>query len=173
MDTVKKYSAREKKFASQSKYCNGFNRKKREEGEKDQMWKSYALLAALFASLTAIFAKMGVRDVDSHLATAIRAGFILILTWGIVLFTGAAKGMKELGGSTWLFLFLSAIAAGLSWLFYFKALQLGEVSKVAPIDKLSVAITILLGIILLGEPASMKTLLGGLLITAGSLVLLL
>ena len=137
------------------------------------MWKFYALLAALFASLTAIFSKMGVKDVDSNLATAIRVSFILILTWGIVIFTGAAKGMKELSGNTLLFLLLSAIATGLSWLFYFKALQLGEVSKVAPIDKLSVAITIFLAIILLGEPVSAKTILGGLLITAGSLVLLL
>ena len=137
------------------------------------MWKAYALLAAVFASLTAIFSKMGVRDVDSNLATAIRVSFILVLTWGIVLFTGAEKGVKQLGGNTLLFLFLSAMATGLSWLFYFKALQLGEVSKVAPIDKLSVAITILLAIILLGEPADLKTIFGGLLITAGSLVLLL
>jgi transporter family protein len=167
MDSAKKYATRENIFASQSKYCNDCHR------EKDQMWKFYALLAAIFASLTAIFSKMGVEDVDSHLAAAIRVSFILVLVWGIVLFTGAAKGMKELSGNTLLFLFLSAIATGLSWLFYFKALQLGEVSKVAPIDKLSVVITILLGIILLGEPASMKTLLGGLLITAGSLILLL
>lgn len=137
------------------------------------MWKLYALLAAVFAALTAIFAKVGVKNVDSNLATAIRVSFILILTWGVVLATGAAKGIKTLGGTTLLFLFLSAIATGLSWLFYFKALQLGDVSKVAPIDKLSVAITILFAVLILGEPASMKTILGGLLITAGSLVMLL
>jgi transporter family protein len=137
------------------------------------MWKVYALLAAVFASLTAIFSKIGVKDVYSNLATAIRVSFILVLTWGIVLATGAAKGIKTLSGHTLTFLFLSAIATGLSWLFYFKALQLGDVSKVAPIDKLSVAITIFLAILFLGEPASMKTILGGLLITAGSLVLLL
>lgn len=137
------------------------------------MWKIYALLAAVFASLTAIFSKIGVKGIDSNLATAIRVTFILALTWGIVLVTGAGKGIKTLGGHTLLFLFLSAIATGLSWLFYFKALQLGDVSKVAPVDKLSVAITIFLAIIFLGEPASLKTIAGGLLITAGSLVLLL
>ena len=137
------------------------------------MWKLYALLAALFASLTAILAKIGVRDIDSNLATAIRVSFILILTWGIVIFTGAARGIKEVSGHTMVFLFLSALATGLSWLFYFKALQLGDVSKVAPIDKLSVALTIFFAIVFLSEPASLKTILGGLLITAGSLVLLL
>lgn len=137
------------------------------------MWKLYALLAAVFASLTAIFSKIGVKDVDSNLATAIRVSFILVLTWGIVLASGAAKGIKEINGHTLLFLLLSALATGLSWLFYFKALQLGEVSKVAPVDKLSVAITIFLAILFLNEPASLKTILGGILITAGSLVLLL
>jgi transporter family protein len=137
------------------------------------MWKFYALLAAVFASFTAIFSKIGVKDIDSNLATAIRVCFILFLTWGIVLATGAVKGIKALSSHTLIFLFLSAIATGLSWLCYFKALQLGEVSKVAPIDKLSVAITIFFAIMLLGEPAHMKTILGGLLITAGSLILLL
>jgi len=137
------------------------------------MWEIYALLAAVFASLTAIFSKIGVRDVDSNLATAIRVSFILIMTWGIVLVTGKVHSIKTVSGHTLLFLFLSAIATGLSWLMYFKALQLGDVSKVAPVDKLSVAITIFLAIIFLGEPASFKTIAGGLLITAGSLVLLL
>ena len=137
------------------------------------MWKMYALLAAIFASLTAIFSKIGVKDIDSNLATAIRVSFILLLTWGIVFFTGATKEIRTITGNTLLFLFLSAIATGLSWLFYFKALQLGEVSKVAPIDKLSVAITIFLAILLLNEPASLKTIMGGILITCGSLVLLL
>ena len=137
------------------------------------MWKTYALLAAVFASLTAIFSKIGVKDVDSNLATAIRVSFILVLTWGVVFFTGAVKGIRGIGGNTMLFLFLSAVATGLSWLFYFKALQLGDVSKVAPIDKLSVAITIFIAILFLGEPASAKTIMGGILITLGSLVLLL
>ena len=137
------------------------------------MWKMYALLAAVFASLTAIFSKIGVKDIDSNLATAIRVSFILLLTWGIVFFTGATKEIRTITGNTLFFLFLSAIATGLSWLFYFKALQLGEVSKVAPIDKLSVAITIFLAILFLNEPASFKTIMGGILITCGSLVLLL
>ncbi len=137
------------------------------------MWKLYAVLAAVFASLTAVFAKIGVRDIDSNLATAIRVSIILPLAWGVVLFTGAAKGIQVISRATFLFLVLSAVATGLSWLFYFKALQLGDVSKVAPIDKLSVAITIFLAILLLGEPAATKTILGGLLITAGSFVLLL
>ncbi len=137
------------------------------------MWKLYAVLAAVFASLTAIFAKIGVKGVDSNLATAIRVSVILPLTWGIVFLTGAAKGIREISRTTLLFLILSALATGLSWLFYFKALQLGDVSKVAPVDKLSVALTIFLAILLFGEPAGVKTILGGLLIMAGSLVLLL
>jgi len=137
------------------------------------MWEVYALLAAVFASLTAIFSKIGVRDLDSNLATAIRVSFILIMTWGIVFVSGKIHDIKAVSGHTLLFLFLSAIATGLSWLMYFKALQLGDVSKVAPVDKLSVAITIFLAVIFLGEPASFKTILGGVLITLGSLVLLL
>lgn len=137
------------------------------------MWKVYALLSAVFASLTAIFSKIGVANIDSNLATAIRVSFILILTWGIVFMSGAAKNILDISRHTLLFLFLSAIATGLSWLFYFKALQIGDVSKVAPIDKLSVAITIFIAILFLGEPASAKTIIGGILITLGSLVLIL
>ncbi|HJB65362.1 MAG TPA: EamA family transporter [Candidatus Mailhella merdavium] len=137
------------------------------------MWKYYALLSALCASLTALFSKLGVRDINSDLATAIRVSFILVLVWGIALASGATREIREIAPRTLLFLLFSAIATGLSWLFYFKALQLGDVSKVAPVDKLSVLLTILLSIILLGESASLKTLLGGALITAGSLVLLL
>lgn len=136
------------------------------------MWKVYALLSAIFAALTAIFAKLGVKNVDSNLATAIRVGFILLLTWGIVLSSGTAKDLKNISVSTWGFLALSAIATGLSWLFYFKALQLGVVSKVAPIDKLSVPIAMILAMVFLGEPVTFKVLLGGGLITLGSLVLL-
>ena len=133
----------------------------------------YALLAAVFASFTAIFSKIGVKEIDSNLATAIRVSFIFLLTWGIVFFSGSTKEIRSISDNTLLFLFLSAITTGLSWLFYFKALQLGDVSKVAPIDKLSVAITIFLAILLLNEPASFKTIIGGILITCGSLVLLL
>lgn len=137
------------------------------------MWKVYALLSAVFASLTAIFSKLGVKDVDSSLALAIRVSVVLVLSWGIVFFTGSMKEIRGLSANTLFFLLLSAVATGLSWLFYFKALQFGDVSKVAPIDKLSVALTIFLAVLFLGEPASLKTILGGMLITAGSLVLLL
>ncbi len=138
------------------------------------MWKLYALLAAVFASLTAITAKIGVKDIDSNLATAIRVSCILVLTWGIVFASGGGlKDLRAIPARSMIFLVISALATGLSWLFYFKALQMGDVSKVAPIDKLSVAITIFLSILLLGEPAAPKTLIGGALITVGSLVLLL
>lgn len=138
------------------------------------MWKYYALLSAFCASLTALFSKLGVRDINSDLATAIRVSFILVLVWGIALASGAVRGIRDIAPRTLIFLLISAAATtGLSWLFYFKALQVGDVSRVAPVDKLSVPLTILLSILLLGEPASVKTLLGGALITAGSLVLLL
>jgi len=136
------------------------------------MWKIYALLSALFAALTAIFAKVGVRDVNPDLATAIRTTVILLLTWGIVLFGRQAQGIREISGHTWIFLVLSGLATGLSWLFYFKAMQTGDVSRVAPIDKLSVVITIFLACLFLKEPVSTKVILGALLITAGSIVML-
>jgi len=136
------------------------------------MWKYYAILSALFASLTAIFAKIGIKNVDSNLATAIRTCVILLITWGIVFFNNSISGVKELTKINWLFLILSGVATGLSWLFYFKALQLGDASKVAPIDKLSVIFTIILSFIILKESVSWKVLLGGLLITCGSLVIL-
>lgn len=136
------------------------------------MWKIYALLSALFAALTAIFAKVGVRDVNPDLATAIRTTVILLLTWGIVLFGRQAQGIREISGHTWIFLVLSGLATGLSWLFYFKAMQTGDVSRVAPIDKLSVVITIFLACLFLKEPVNPKVILGALLITAGSIVML-
>lgn len=136
------------------------------------MWKFYALLSALCAALTAIFAKIGVRDIDSSLATAIRSLFILPLVWGIALFAGSWRDMNSIQGKTWLFLLLSALATGCSWLFYFKALQLGEAAKVAPLDKLSVPLTILFAFLFLGEKLDWQTICGGLLITAGSLLLL-
>lgn len=136
------------------------------------MWKYYALLSAVFAALTAIFAKIGVKDVNSNLATAIRTTVILFLTWGIVFFSNRVSEIKDISRHTWCFLLLSGLATGLSWLFYFKALQTGDVSRVAPIDKLSVVITILLAFVLLKEPVSSKTIVGALLITAGSMVML-
>ena len=136
------------------------------------MWKYYALLSALFAALTAICAKIGVKDINSNLATAIRTSIILLLTWGIVLFCGRMNEIKDISHHTWCFLILSGLATGMSWLFYFKAMQTGDVSRVAPIDKLSVVITILLAFFLLKEPVNMKVIIGALLITAGSLVML-
>ncbi len=136
------------------------------------MWKYYALLSALFAALTAIFAKIGVKDINSNLATAIRTTVILLLTWGIVFLGGKLNEIKEISRHTWCFLLLSGLSTGLSWLFYFKALQTGDVSRVAPIDKLSVVITILLAFFLLKEPVNTKVIIGALLITAGSIIML-
>ena len=136
------------------------------------MWRVYALLSALFAALTAIFAKVGVKDVNSDLATAIRTTVILILTWGIVLFGQHVTEIKDVSRNTWFFLILSGVATGLSWLFYFKAIQLGDVSRVAPIDKLSIVITILLAFIFLKEQVDLKGVVGALLITAGCVLML-
>ena len=136
------------------------------------MWKIYALLSALFAALTAIFAKVGVKDINSDLATAIRTTVILMLTWGIVIFVSHINAMKDVSRSTWLFLIISGLSTGLSWLFYFKAIQLGNVSRVAPIDKLSVVITMLLAFLFLHEQPSFKVILGALLIAAGSIFMI-
>lgn len=136
------------------------------------MWKYYALLSALFAALTAIFAKVGVKGVHPDLATAIRTSVVLLLTWGIALAGNRVAGMKGISGHTWAFLVLSGIATGLSWLFYFKAIQAGDVSRVAPIDKLSVVITLFLSFLFLKEPASPQVVIGALLITCGSIVIL-
>jgi transporter family protein len=137
------------------------------------MWWIYALLSALFASLTAIFAKLGVTGVNSNLATAIRTIIILMIAWAIVLVRGEEKGIKTLSKQNLFFLGISGIATGLSWIFYFKALQMGQVSKVAPIDKLSMVLTIGLALIFLGETLTVKTAVGALLIVAGTIVLIL
>lgn len=136
------------------------------------MWWIYALLSALFAALTAIFAKIGIKGVDTDLATAIRTVIILILAWAIVLFRGSAQGVGGLTKINWTFLILSGCATGLSWICYFRALQLGKVSQVAPVDKLSVALAIALSVIFLGEPLTMKNAVGAVLIIGGTLVLI-
>ncbi len=136
------------------------------------MWWAYALLSAFFAALTAILAKVGIKGINSDLATAIRTIFILILAWGIVLFRKELNGHSNLTKTNLLFLGLSGIATGLSWIFYFKALQLGKVSQVAPVDKLSVAIAIILSVVFLGETVTPKVLTGALLIIAGTIVLI-
>lgn len=133
-------------------------------------WLGWALLSAFFAGLTAILAKVGVRDVNSNLATAIRSVVIVVFAWAVALTTSTQK-LSSLGQRTWLFLVLSGFATGLSWLCYFRALQLGEASQVAPVDKLSVVIVMLLAGIFLQEGISWRHWLGGSLITIGAIVL--
>lgn len=135
------------------------------------MWWIYALLAAVFAALTTILAKIGIEKVDSNLATAIRTIVIVVLAWGIAYFTGATRELPDIGKRSLVFLLLSGLATGLSWLFYFKALQMGEASRVAPIDKSSLALTIILAAIFLGEPLTLQTVIGALLIIAGTIVI--
>lgn len=137
------------------------------------MWWIYALLSALFAALTAIFAKIGIKGVDTDLATAIRTSVILVLAWAIAIFRGGVATTHLLTKQNLLFLLLSGMATGLSWIFYFKALQLGKVSQVAPVDKLSVAIAIVLSVLFLGEQLTLKTGIGAGLIIMGTLVLIL
>ena len=137
------------------------------------MWWIYALLSAVFAALTAIFAKMGIKGVDTDLATAIRTVIILVLAWAIVLFRGGEHSISNLTKQNWIFLVLSGCATGLSWIFYFRALQLGKVTQVAPIDKLSVALAILLSVVFLGETLTWKTGIGALMIIGGTFVLIL
>ncbi len=136
------------------------------------MWKYYALGSAFFAALTAILAKYGVRNIDSNLATAIRTTVILFLTWGIVFATGTLRRVQDLSGKSILFLVASGLATGLSWLMYFKALQTGDISRVAPIDKLSVALVILFGIFFLHEKFTWQLCAGSLLIIGGTLLIL-
>lgn len=137
------------------------------------MWIVYALLSAVFAALTSILAKIGIENINSNLATAIRTAVVLLMAWGIVFLTGAQSGISHIGAKSWIFLLLSGLATGLSWLFYYKALQIGEASKVVPIDKFSVVISMLLAFVILKEALTVKTVIGGLLITAGTFVLIL
>ncbi len=136
------------------------------------MWWIYALLSAVFAALTAIFAKVGIKGINSDLATAIRTVVILLIAWGIVFARGSAKELPSLSRENIIFLVLSGLATGLSWIFYFKALSLADASKVAPIDKLSVAFVIILAAVFLKEILTIKTAIGAGLIIAGSLVLI-
>lgn len=134
-------------------------------------WLLWSLLSALFAGLTAILAKVGVTGIDSNLATAVRTSVVLIFAWTIALATAPAASVATWSKRTWLFLVLSGIATGLSWLCYFRALQLGPASKVAPIDKLSVVFVLVLAALFLREPLTLKTGIGGSLIAAGAIVL--
>jgi bacterial/archaeal transporter family protein len=136
------------------------------------MWKLFAILSALFAALTSILAKIGIKGVDSNLATAIRTVVIIILAWSIVFATGAQHGITSLSKRNWTFLILSGLATGLSWIFYYKAISIGKVSQVAPIDKSSIVLTLILSFVVLNEQFTTKTLIAGVLITAGTFVML-
>ena len=133
-------------------------------------WAVYALLSAFFAALVAIFGKIGIKDVDSNLAVAIRTVIIVFFAWGVVLLQGNAADMFKISKHAYTFIVLSALATGLSWMFYFKALQLGEVAKVAPIDKMSIALTVILAIVFLAEKPTLGTVLGAVLVTSGVFV---
>lgn len=137
------------------------------------LWVVYALLSALFAALTSILAKIGINGVDSNLATAIRTVVVLVMAWGLVFMTGVQKQISNIGARSWLFLVLSGIATGLSWLFYYRALQMGDASRVVPIDKASVVISMVLAFVVLKEQLTWQSIVGGLLITAGTFVLIL
>jgi transporter family protein len=136
------------------------------------MWWIYALLSAFFAALTAIFAKIGIANVNTNLATAIRTVVILVVAWGIVLARGEQKTLLSLSKHNLIFLVISGIATGLSWIFYFKALQIGKVAQVASVDKLSVALAILFSIVFLKEVVSVKVIVGALFIVAGTIIII-
>lgn len=137
------------------------------------MWVVYALLSSVFAALTSILAKIGIDGVSSNLATAIRTVVVLIMAWGMVFLTHSQSGLAAIGKKSWLFLILSGLATGISWLCYYKALQIGEASKVVPIDKLSVVITLIMAFVFLHEQFTTKSLIGCILIGAGTLVMVL
>ena len=137
------------------------------------MWAIFAILSAIFAALTSILAKVGIEGVNSNLATAVRTIVVVLMAWFMVFITGNQNGIVDISKKSWIFLILSGLATGASWLCYYKALQLGEASKVVPIDKLSMVITIILAFIFLGEQITLKTLIGCCLIVAGTFVMIL
>ena len=137
------------------------------------MWAVFAFLSAIFAALTSILAKVGIDGVNSNLATAIRTVVVVIMAWGMVFLTNAQNGIPEISKKSWLFLILSGLATGASWLCYYIALHIGEASKVVPIDKLSVVITLILAFVFLHEKFTIKSLIGCVLIGAGTLVMVL
>ena len=133
------------------------------------MWMIFALLSAVFAALTSILAKIGIENVNSNLATAVRTVVVVIMAWGMVFLTNTQSGISEISRKSWLFLILSGLATGASWMCYYKALQMGDASKVVPIDKLSVVITLVLAFVFLHEQFTMKSLIGCVLIAAGTM----
>lgn len=137
------------------------------------MWLVFALLSAIFAALTSILAKVGIDGVNSNLATAIRTIVVVIMAWGMVFLTNTQAGITEISKKSWLFLILSGIATGASWLCYYRALQLGDASKVVPVDKLSVVITLVLAVVFLHEDFTIKSTIGCILIGMGTLIMVL
>ena len=137
------------------------------------MWFIFAILSAIFAALTSILAKIGIEGVNSNLATAVRTIVVVLMAWLMVFITGSQNGLMDISKKSWIFLILSGLATGASWLCYYKALQLGEASKVVPIDKLSIVITIVLAFIFLGEQITLKTLIGCCLIVTGTFIIIL
>ena len=137
------------------------------------MWLVFALLSAIFAALTSILAKVGIDGVNSNLATAIRTVVVVVMAWGMVFLTNAQNGITEISRKSWIFLILSGLATGVSWLCYYKALQIGDASKVVPIDKLSVIITLVLAFVFLHEGFTIKSLIGCILIGIGTLIMVL
>lgn len=137
------------------------------------MWWLFALLSAVFAALTSILAKVGIEGVSSHLATAIRTVVVLATAWGMVFLTHAERGLGKISSRSWLFLILSGLATGLSWLCYYRALQLGEASKVVPVDKMSVVLTLVLAFVFLGEPIKIKSAAGCVFLAVGTLLMVL
>ena len=135
------------------------------------MWLIFALLSAVFAALTSILAKIGIDGVNSNLATAIRTAVVLLMSWGMVFITNTLGGITEISKKSWIFLILSGLATGFSWLCYYKALQMGNVSKVVPIDKLSVVFTLVMAFVFLHEQFNAKSLIGCILIGAGTLIM--
>ncbi len=137
------------------------------------MWMIFAILSAVFAALTSILAKIGIEDVNSNLATAIRTVVVVFMSWGMVFITNAQSGLASISKKSWIFLILSGIATGASWLCYYRAIQMGDVSKVVPIDKLSVVITLVLAFVFLHEEVNAKSIIGCVLIAAGTLLMVL
>lgn len=137
------------------------------------MWMLFAVLSSIFAALTSILAKVGIEGVNSNLATAVRTVVVLIMAWGMVFLTGGQSGISSIGKKSWIFLILSGLATGASWLCYYKALQMGDASKVVPIDKMSVVITLILAFVFLHESVTPKTVLGCVLIGVGTLLMVL
>lgn len=137
------------------------------------MWALFAVLSAVFAALTSILAKIGIENVDSNLATAVRTVVVVAMSWLMVFVTNAQSGLTNISRKSWIFLILSGLATGASWLCYYKAIQMGEVSKVVPIDKMSVVITLILAVVFLHEDFNAKSIIGAVLITVGTLVMVL